>query len=64
LSGRSKTQHCAKHRKLDAAGVEEATVRCDGTIHDFGLFSALANDAPTKAAIRQLASELKARLQQ
>jgi acetyl esterase/lipase len=50
-------------RKLDAAGVEEATVRYDGTIHDFGLLNALANDAPTKAAIRQLASELKARLQ-
>lgn len=50
-------------RKLDAAGDEATTVRYDGTIHDFGLLNALANDAPTKAATRQLANELKARLQ-
>ncbi|WP_321965425.1 alpha/beta hydrolase [Paraburkholderia sp. J7] len=50
-------------RKLDTAGVEATTVRYDGTIHDFGLLNALANDAPTKAATRQLANELKARLQ-
>lgn len=49
--------------KLDAAGDEATTVRYDGTIHDFGLLNALANDAPTKAATRQLANELKARLQ-
>ncbi|WP_322014667.1 alpha/beta hydrolase [Paraburkholderia sp. J12] len=50
-------------RKLDAAGNEVATVRYDGTIHDFGLLNALADDAPTKAAIKQLADQLKARLQ-
>ncbi|NYH15591.1 alpha/beta hydrolase [Paraburkholderia bryophila] len=50
-------------RKLDAAGDEATTVRYDGTIHDFGLLNVLANDAPTKAATRQLANELKARLQ-
>lgn len=50
-------------RKLDAAGDEVTTVRYDGTIHDFGLLNALANDAPTKTAIKQLADELKARLQ-
>lgn len=50
-------------RKLDAAGDEVATVRYDGTIHDFGLLNVLADDAATKAAIRQLANELKARLQ-
>lgn len=50
-------------RKLDAAGVEAATVRYDGTIHDFGLLNALANDAPTKAALRAMANELKIRLQ-
>lgn len=50
-------------RNLDAAGDEATTVRYDGTIHDFGLLNVLANDAPTKAATRQLANELKARLQ-
>jgi len=50
-------------RKLDAAGDEVTTVRYDGTIHDFGLLNALAGDAPTKAATRQLANELKSRLQ-
>lgn len=49
-------------RKLDAAGDEVMTVRYNGTIHDFGLLNALANDAPTKAATRQLADELQARL--
>ncbi|MFM0088026.1 alpha/beta hydrolase [Paraburkholderia sediminicola] len=49
-------------RKLDAAGDEVTTVRYDGTIHDFGLLNALANDAPTKAATRQLANELQAHL--
>jgi len=49
-------------RKLDAAGDEVTTVRYDGTIHDFGLLNALASDAPTKAATRQLANELQARL--
>jgi acetyl esterase len=51
-------------RKLDAAGVEAATVRFDGTIHDFGLLNALADDAPTKAAIKAMAGELRSRLQQ
>ncbi|MFM0282693.1 alpha/beta hydrolase [Paraburkholderia sediminicola] len=49
-------------RKLDAAGDEVTTVRYNGTIHDFGLLNALAADAPTKAATRQLANELQARL--
>ncbi|CAE6743589.1 Carboxylesterase NlhH [Paraburkholderia aspalathi] len=49
-------------RKLDTAGDEVTTVRYNGTIHDFGLLNALANDAPTKAATRQLANELQARL--
>jgi acetyl esterase len=49
-------------RKLDAAGDEATTVRYDGTIHDFGLLNALAGDAPTKAATRQLANELQSRL--
>lgn len=49
-------------RKLDAAGNEVTTTRYDGTIHDFGLLNALAEDAPTKAAIKQLAGELKTRL--
>jgi acetyl esterase len=49
-------------RKLDAAGDEATTVRYNGTIHDFGLLNALAEDAPTNAATRQLANELQARL--
>jgi acetyl esterase len=49
-------------RKLDAAGNEVTTIRYNGTIHDFGLLNALAGDAPTKAATRQLANELQARL--
>ena len=48
--------------KLDPAGNEVTTTRYDGTIHDFGLLNALAEDAPTKAAIKQLADELKTRL--
>ena len=49
-------------RKLDEAGDEATTVRYNGTIHDFGLLNALAEDAPTKAAIKQLANELQSRL--
>jgi len=49
-------------RKLDAAGDEATVTRYNGTIHDFGLLNALASDAPTRAAIRQLANELKTRL--
>ena len=49
-------------RKLDAAGDDATTVRYNGTIHDFGLLNALAEDAPTKAAIKQLANELQSRL--
>ena len=49
-------------RKLDAAGDDATTVRYDGTIHDFGLLNALADDAPTKTAIKQLANELQSRL--
>jgi acetyl esterase len=48
--------------KLDAAGNEVTTTRYDGTIHDFGLLNALAEDAPTKGAIKQLADELRTRL--
>lgn len=51
-------------RKLDAAGVDAATVRYNGTIHDFGLLNALADDAPTKAAMKAMAGELKSRLAQ
>lgn len=49
-------------RKLDEAGVEAATVRYDGMIHDFGLLNALANEAGTKALIVHAAAELKKRL--
>lgn len=50
-------------RKLDAAGDEVTTTRYNGTIHDFGLLNALASDVPTKAATKQLADQLRARLQ-
>ncbi|WP_207004036.1 alpha/beta hydrolase [Trinickia mobilis] len=49
-------------RKLDAAGNEVTTTRYNGTIHDFGLLNALAEDALTKAATKQLADQLQARL--
>ena len=49
-------------RKLDEAGVEVATIRYDGAIHDFGLLNALANEPGTKAMIRHAAAELKTRL--
>jgi acetyl esterase len=49
-------------RKLDAAGDDATTVRYNGTIHDFGLLNALAEDAPTKSAIKQLADQLQAHL--
>jgi acetyl esterase len=49
-------------RKLDQAGDEVTTTRYNGTIHDFGLLNVLANDPPTKAAIKQLANQLQTRL--
>jgi acetyl esterase/lipase len=49
-------------RKLDAAGVDATTTRYNGTIHDFGLLNALAADAPTQTAMKQMADQLKARL--
>lgn len=49
--------------KLDEAGVEATTTRYNGTIHDFGLLNPLADDAPTKAAMKAMANELKTRLQ-
>ncbi|HKP67796.1 MAG TPA: alpha/beta hydrolase [Pyrinomonadaceae bacterium] len=49
-------------RKLDEAGVETATVRYDGMIHDFGLLNGLANEPATRALFRHAATELKKRL--
>ncbi|MEK6348176.1 MAG: alpha/beta hydrolase, partial [Burkholderia sp.] len=49
-------------RKLDAAGVDTTTTRYNGTIHDFGLLNALAEDPPTRAALKAMADQLKARL--
>ncbi|HTD41585.1 MAG TPA: alpha/beta hydrolase [Mucilaginibacter sp.] len=46
-------------RKLDEAGVEVATVRYDGTIHDFGLLNPLANTPQTKALFMHAAAELR-----
>jgi acetyl esterase/lipase len=49
-------------RKLDEAGVEVATVRYDGMIHDFGLLNGLANEPGTRSLFRHAAAELKQRL--
>ncbi len=38
-------------RKLDEAGVEVASVRMNGTIHDFVMLNSLAESAPTRAAL-------------
>lgn len=46
-------------RKLDQAGVEVTTVRYNGTIHDFGLLNALANQPSTKAMLDHAAAELR-----
>jgi len=51
-------------RKLDEAGVEVATVRYNGMIHDFGLLNGLANEQAVKSMFRQAAAELKRRLGQ
>ncbi|WP_374583400.1 alpha/beta hydrolase [Pseudoduganella sp.] len=49
-------------KKLDAAGVETATIRYNGMIHDFGLLNALAKVPGTQAAMRQAGQELRYRL--
>lgn len=46
-------------RKLDQAGVEVATVRYNGTIHDFGLLNALVNVPSTQAMLDHAAAEIK-----
>lgn len=38
-------------RKLNQAGVEVASVRVNGAIHDFVMLNAIADSAPTRAAI-------------
>lgn len=50
-------------RKLQAAGSEATVVRYEGTIHDYGLLNPLAADPTTRTAIKQMAAEIKARLQ-
>jgi acetyl esterase len=45
--------------KLMSAGVEVAAVRYGGTIHDFVMLNALANTAPAKAAVCQIADVLR-----
>lgn len=49
--------------RLDRAGNDVTTTRYKGTIHDFGLLNVLAADAPTRAAVQQMATALKTRLQ-
>ncbi|GLQ50924.1 alpha/beta hydrolase [Dyella flava] len=49
-------------RKLDLAGDQVTVTRYNGTIHDFGLLNALANDPVTQTALDQMGNEIKARL--
>jgi acetyl esterase len=46
-------------RKLIEAGVEVVTTRYNGTIHDFVMLKALAEAAPTRAAVTQAVDFLK-----
>jgi acetyl esterase len=50
-------------RKMNEAGVEVVSVRYNGLIHDFGLLNALAGVPEVRAAIAQIANELRGRLQ-
>jgi acetyl esterase len=49
-------------RKLIEAGVEVVTTRYNATIHDFVMLNALAEAAPTHAALAQAAHFLKSAL--
>lgn len=46
-------------RKLNEAGVEVASARFNGTIHDFVMLNALADTAPTRAAIAMVIFKLQ-----
>jgi len=46
-------------RKLIEAGVEVVTTRYNATIHDFAMLNALADAAPTRAAVTQAIAFLK-----
>jgi Esterase/lipase len=46
-------------RKLDEAGVEVATVRYNGMIHDFGLLNGLAEEPAVRSLFKHAAAELK-----
>ncbi|MHA3789707.1 alpha/beta hydrolase [Flavobacterium hauense] len=49
-------------RHLDEAGIEVATVRYNGTIHDFGLLNALATQTSTRSMLEHAATEIKKHL--
>ena len=46
-------------RKLIGAGVDVVTTRYNATIHDFVMLNALAQAAPTRAAVTQAVAFLK-----
>ena len=46
-------------RRLDDAGVETASVRFNGTIHDFVMLNALADSASSQTALLLAAARLK-----
>lgn len=49
-------------RKLDAAGVDVIAVRYGGMVHDWGLLNPISRVPATRAALLQVAEELKRRL--
>jgi acetyl esterase len=49
-------------RKLIEAGVEAVTTRYNATIHDFVMLNALAEAAPTRAAVAQAVNFLNSAL--
>jgi acetyl esterase/lipase len=46
-------------RKLDAAGVDVASVRYNGMIHDFGLLNAISHVSETRSALLQASAALR-----
>ena len=50
--------------RLEDAGVSVLSIQYNGTIHDFGILTALANVPSTKAAISRTAQEIRAHIGQ
>jgi len=50
--------------RLEDAGVSVLSIRYNGTIHDFGVLNALANEPSTKAALTRAAEEIRTHIGQ